>query len=418
MKMYRRLNTVVLFIVLVMGLTMTSNAQPLDDCIPAEGAPIRIGAVFPQVGLFTVRSAEPYQGAQAMLDAFNACGGANGRPVEWVFIPANDRQEAEAAAQEIIAQDIPLIVGSGSLAVLEALEQVAEENEIILWEVSEPILSTSQWVFSPRPTSLQLGAAATNFVQSVLPDALGFDTLRPALYYNSSPRGDLIATGIESMLNVPLIELENFPSRGDSVRDQNVNVMMVAAFDGAAESIWRSLQFNNANIDAWVQVGTEISRRDLCERIGNYDGMFLVGPSGDVSESYRETTLGELYTRYVEIYRESFGERPSERADLSASGLYMLLRYVLPEVQGAFTPGNVRDAILNVNIDERVGLMGEGLAFGGEGLNQYASTVIQQSHDGEFCTVWPGAIATCEAGIQTFPTWRERVLLEEELGCG
>jgi hypothetical protein len=97
--------------------------------------------------------------------------------------------------------------------------------------------------------------------------------------------------------------------------------------------------------------------------------------------------------------------------------MYLLLHEVLPNVSDLSSAEAIRAAILATE-DTGGGLMGYGFTTAASpALNDSASVIVQQRQDGRLCSIWPSAIATCEASVQPFPTWRQRVLASERQGC-
>jgi ABC-type branched-subunit amino acid transport system substrate-binding protein len=130
-----------LFLLLLLLLSAHPPTLAQDDasaCNPADGTPVRIGAIFAQDDLFGVAAGNPYRGVQAIVAAVNACGGVNGQPVELVYIAANNREQAQEAVAQL-PDDISLVIGSGSLAVSEVLSNAASEQSFIYWEVTESL---------------------------------------------------------------------------------------------------------------------------------------------------------------------------------------------------------------------------------------------------------------------------------------
>ena len=194
--------------------------------------------------------------------------------------------------------------------------------------------------------------------------------------------------------------------------------MVVGAFDDDADRLWFQLREADANIDAWIHVGGAGYRRNLCQRYGNFDGLTSISATGAVSPSFRNDITNDLYRAYRQSYVRTHNEDPSQRADLAASGVYMLVEHVLPGIDGEATPESIRQAIMELNLTQASGMMGEGLAFADNGsFNEMAGVIAQQQQNGAFCSAWPDAIATCSDEILPFPTWRERALANENYVC-
>lgn len=401
--MHNRLLSILLLFIAFLPMRVLAQG-----CIPADGDPIRIGAIFPTASLLTARSSEGYQGAEAMRRTVNECGGVNGRPVEWELAPAQDRYDSPEAVQSLVDTGIPLIVGSGSTAVSEGARDAAEAAGVVYWEVTEPVESPGEWTFSPRPNGYQMGQQAAQFIEAQYPDA------RVALVYDDIPFALTIASGVRDTLNdAPAIDEEfdvyNTYELASRMRDDGFTVLILITFDADGYWLWYSAREADANLDAWLHIGSEGYWQNLCARVYNIEGFMSLTPYAQASEDYREEVIGEIDSLYRDVYEQEFDADPSLEANLSASGVYLLLRYVLPSVEGEFTAENIRTAIAALNIHESIGLVGEGLAFDG-GLNTASIAPVRQQQNSRFCSIHPSAIATCVSGIEEFPTWRERAI--------
>jgi hypothetical protein len=419
-----RYRLIIIMILFVFGSAVWAQADA-DDCQPATGAPISIGAVFPSESLFSQEANDPYRGMSAMIEAMNDCGGVDGRPIRLAFVPANNREQARAAV-ETLTGDVPLIIGSGSLAVSEVLLAASADGSFVYWEVSEMLDSRHEWSFSPLLGSHVLGTKVADFLNTQIAALLDEAAPQIALIHEDRPRVQSIAQGITEALNVPpMIEhsyenqLNDSYSLAVDMREYGINTVVVVAFDQDTDRLWYNMREADANVEAWIQVGGDNFRRDTCNRLGNTDGLISISLSGGGSSQYRLASIGAVYEQYTASYQEQFGRAPSENADLAASGMYLLLRYILPTVAGDFTPESVRSAILSAEVDAPAGLMGEGLSIQADsGENGYGVAVVQQRQHNQFCTIFPSAVATCADPLQSFPTWRERVTDAQYATCG
>lgn len=399
-----------IIVLIVLSLSVSLTAQ--SDCAHAQGEPLIIGGVLPEGSLFSTDAAEPSNGVVTMVDAANACGG--GRAVELMIVPADNREEALSAV-ETLRGKVPLIIGGGSAAVSEALNEASAEGDFVYWEVSEPLDEPSEWAFSPRPNNHQLGAAAAQFVTTQIPELIDGRTPRVALLYEE--RTTAVAQGIQDSLTPEIIRryantLDNAYQLGISIREQQIDVVMVLTFESDAAHFWNTLRQADANIAAWVQVGSRLP--DVCEAFA----AFSVMATGEVNEQYRLDTTGAVYSQYLDSYQQLFNvNQPGERADLAASGVYLLLTQVLNERTNS--ADSIRDAILASDVLLSTGFMGEGMSIDVDlHTNRAATAIIQQRQQQGFCSVYPDAVATCLNPLQSFPTWRERALAASEGKCG
>jgi ABC-type branched-subunit amino acid transport system substrate-binding protein len=408
-------------------LTLTGISDAQEECVPADGEPIIIGAIFPEGNLLTRRDGDAYQGAEAMRQAVNACGGVNGRPVRFLYEPANDRDDAAEAAHRLVEAGVPLIVGSGSQAVSEGAREVTESAGMIYWEMTESLDNAGEWSFSSRPDYETLGAVSVWFTVRGLAEALQIEpeSLRIALVYEERPRGREVEQGVLTILELrdiePIFEhtysdiLWETHNLAERIRDERIDVLIFSGFDEDGEYLWYDLREADANIKAWIQVGSQGYGREWCERGGNMQGFISIDATGPVNDNYRREAMGEVYTLYRRVYLNEYGTEPSYRADLSAAGMYMLLHYILPAIDGDITPTQFASGVLSIPYSEgQIGMMGEGTWVDSVGeINGSLGEVVRQQQGSFFCSVWPEEIATCAAGVQPFPTWRERALMEQ-----
>lgn len=408
-----------LLVWLVTSFGWTVSAQ--ENCTPATGEAVRLGAVFPPETLFSAGAADAYRGVKTMVDAFNACGGVNGRPVELIYAPAANRDQVIGAVEQL--QGVPLIIGSGSPAVSDALVAASEAGAFLYWEVTEPLDVYHQWSFSPRLNSYDLGLFTAEFVKAaVVPDVLDGEPASAALIYDDRPRAQMTVDGLRAELGDVLAYDYTAPlttayDLAVELREAGINIVVVIGLDEDADRLWRAMQQADANVTAWIQIGGSSYRRNTCNRLGSTDGLISISTTGSASADYYTNQIGAVYEQYRAAYQAQFQREPSEQADQAASGMYLLLRGALPQAK-TFTADEVRQAVLAADVPASMGLLGEGLAFPfAEGTNTRAGSPIWQRQAGDFCTIYPAAIATCQQPVQPFPTWRDRAKLEAQSSC-
>jgi branched-chain amino acid transport system substrate-binding protein len=403
-----------LFVMLYLASFIIIQAQD-STCVPlADDAPtMTVGLVFP-AGLFiTPNRVQYYEGAVAMLDAMNRCGGEDGMHVDWVHESAEDYGDAvDAMATLVQEHDVKLVIGGGSSAVSMGLSDAAGSLGIIFWETTEGTPVDGSFSFSITSGDFKRGEFTANFIRITYGD-----DAQVALIYNELDRPARIAKGIRDALKDNILideghdETLNSRALALDIRRQEVDVVVLVAFQEEADKLWRAMRDEDANVDGWLNVGDPGYRNGLCRRIGETDGLITIHRFAMTSP---DNTIFEEFASY---YQTKFGLYPTERAHLTASGVYMLLRYVLPQLDSNPSVDAIRDAIYSADADIGEGLMGEGLRINPDtGNNQDATLVVQQNQSGQFCTVSPSALATCDS-TELFSTWRERAIIQDEQGC-
>ncbi|NWG18480.1 MAG: ABC transporter substrate-binding protein [Chloroflexi bacterium] len=402
----------------VFGFAAAQDAPA--ECSPAAGAPVRIGAVFPPDSLFSVEAADPYRGVIAMIEALNACGGVNGRPVELVYHAAANHNQALAAV-EALRDDVPLVIGSGSPVIGDVLLEAARDGAFVYGEVTEPLDTPHEYAFSLRPSSAAFGRLAADFVNDFAAKLPEGEPLRTAVIYENRPRASAAAAELIAALDATPLRAHPYNNTltdtydlAVQIREMDINTVILIGFEDDGDRLWYDLREADANLRAWIHIGGEAYRRSTCNRLGNTDGLIAISAAGPASENYQRRALGALYDQYIQVYRQRFEREPGERANQTASGVYLLLRYAAPADD--FSADGFRAAILAADAPAPAGLMGEGVSFAA-GANAEAAIIVTQRQNGQFCAVYPAALATCPDGLLPFPTWRERALIEEQTTC-
>jgi len=412
MKVLKR--QIIFIVMLCLLLVGVLQAQDVT-CIPlADDAPtMTVGLVFPAGIFITPNRVQYYEGAVAMLDAMNRCGGADGMRVDWVHRSAEDYDDAVDAMSKLVEDyDIKLVIGGGSGAVSMGLSDAAGSLGIIFWETTEGTPVDGRFSFSVTSGDFKRGEITADFIRTTYGD-----DAKVALIYNELDRPATIVDGIRHALKDNIViddghdETLNARALALDIRRQGIDVVVLVAFQEQADKLWRAMRDEDANVEGWLNVGDPGYRYGLCPRIGETDGLITIHRFAMTNPD------NAIFSEFATYYQTEFGKFPSERAHLTASGVYMLLRYVLPQLESNPTADAIRDAIYSINIEMGEGLMGEGLSINpATGNNQEASVVVQQNQGGAFCTISPSALATCDSA-QIFSTWRERAIIQDEQGC-
>ncbi len=402
----------ILFIGIFFCLTISVVGAQSDVCegVVDDLPTITIGLVFPSDTFIMPNRGDFHRGAWMMAQTMNDC---TQNKIEWVSEFAEDYDTAVQAVQRLTDEhDVQLIVGGGSIAIGNGIANTTQELDIIFWETTDGIADGGVSAFSVTNNSVQRGLNVAEFIRNTYGD-----DARIALIYNERERSAGIAEGINSMLGENIV-IENTHdesiSASDiavSIRRQEIDVVVLATFQTIADSLWFAMRNADANVAGWINVGDPGYSDDLCERLGRSDGLITI-------HRFAMTQPDNLiFDTFATNYESEYDVSPDERAHLTASGVYMLMNYVLPQIDDTVSTETIREAISQAFADIGDGLMGEGLEINSDsGTNELASLVVQQNQSGQFCTVLPSALANCEIE-ETLVTWRDRAVIQDQDGC-
>jgi ABC-type branched-subunit amino acid transport system substrate-binding protein len=404
----QRLLTIVLILLILVPIIVAQDTA----CVPATGEAIVVGAIFPQDVLLVSDTTAYYQGADAMRQTINACGGIENRPIEWIFETASSFDSGQAAFERLSnRQAVPLIVGSGFDAVHDALVEAVDEAGIVLWEVSENLEADSEWVYYALPQDRTIGRETARFVIEAAAGLLS-EPLQIALIHEDRPRAQRIAQGFRNQFEGGIVidesysnSLNNAESLAVAMRELDVNVVVIVAFHNDADRLWLAMRQADANVGAWLHIGGADYQNGLCNRLANTDSLLLVGTSSLINDAFPQAVNPAILAAYLQTYRDLYGTAPNFQANLSASGMYVLLTEILPQTNGDYSAEAIR-SVLETTDMSHMGMVGEA-----------AAVVAQQNQNGAFCTVSPSGLSTCGESLQSFPTWRERALRMQQRYC-
>lgn len=391
----------IIVIIVLFGVILTPvSAQ--GDCVPASGEPITLGAVFPQDFLLLDNSNNAYSAVLAVTELYNQCN-EGARPIEWQLEPATTYDDAIEAMERFSENNVPIVIGSGMESVSEGLNDAAAEHEIVFWDVTErPRQMPSDWSFTLRPSDTVLGNRTAQFIQTEVVNAVLDEPLRLALVAEDTPRANMMADAVREQLGNAIVVDETIARTSDvavSIRESDANVLLVISISGDATSLWFAMRQADANVDAWMFLGQEeltITSRYVDDP--DTTGVMIVGSQHVAVESIEQVISQEWYTLFLQAYRDLSDDAPDTKALSVAVGTYHLLVSVLSQVPADITSEAVRAVMQNTSDIDLFN------------LTEPLSLVVRQRQENGYCLLAPLSFVTCDAPMQAFPTWRQRVL--------
>lgn len=377
-------------------------APARSECVPASGDPITLGAVFSQGFLVLDDSNSAYNAVLATTDLYNQCNGGD-PPIQWQLEVATTYDDARAAAETLSEDNIPLVIGSGMDSVSDGLADAAAEHSFVFWDVTEhPRETPSDWSFAFRPDDTLLGTRTASYIQNDVANSVLEQPLRVALVVEDTPRAVTMADAVRLALGDAIVmdaTIGNVANTGVRIRESGANVLLAIIINADATNLWFDMRQADANVQAWLMLGQDrlmLTRRHGVDR--DTTGVMTIDVNHFALADVAQAISVEWYDAFLHQYSEYADAVPDTRAMSAAVGTHHLLYAILSQLGTEVSSDKIRSGLQDTSDTEQFGVL-DGLPL----------TVYQQQSDG-YCLLSPLAFATCNAPMQPFPTWRQRVL--------
>lgn len=391
-----RLLIIIIILLGSMGMQVLSQ-----ECVPATGDPITLGAVFPQDFLLLDDNNTAFNAVLAMTTVFNQCNGGS-RPIEWQLEVATNYDDAVDAIAQFGDDNIPLVIGSGMDSVSEGLNDSVAGQGIVFWDVTQPPRQNpSDWTFALRPDDTALGTLTADYIRAEIAPTLLDDPLRVALVTEDIPRALVMAEAVREQLE-PFIVVDEPINSGNlavNIRETDANVLLVISIRDDATDLWFAMRQADANVDAWMFLGQDnlmITRRYVDDR--DTTGVMVIGSQHFAVESIEQVIPAERYVAFRDAYHDIADQTPDIQALSAAVGTYYLLASVFSDTSEALTGDEIRQALENTS---------DTAIFN---MTDISPLVVRQNQVTGYCLLAPAPLMTCSEPMQPFPTWRQRAI--------
>lgn len=314
--MHRR--TLALLVPLALALAACGGVGPAEEAGGDDDGPVTIGISLPLTGDFSDPGAGIQRGYELWAEQVNAGGGLLGREVELrVLDDASDPDKAVADYERLITQDqVDLVFGPFSSRLVIPTSAVAEREQMLFVEPAgaspEVFQRGLEYLFYAAPaTAERHGDLVAEFILGLPPDQ------RPqAVAYTKldDPFAKPIAEGVQAKLEQAGIrtvlddtyppEQTNFQPLAAKIRDARADVLIAGSQDVDAIGLVRALKELGHQVDL-AMLSTGPTLPDFDREVGGAEG--ILAPVGySVQADYPSNT------EFVQAYRDSYGEDPSE----------------------------------------------------------------------------------------------------------
>lgn len=378
---------------------------------PQSHAQVKIGVVNSLSGPFAAFGERYRTGLEVALEEINADGGINGEDLQLEI--QDDRSEAQsalAAAESLINEDVPLIIGSYASSITGPMAQLMTREEvplIVLGSADNSITKPgSPWVFRAKHNSTIVARTYFDY----------FDYLRERgdaeletvamLYGNGAWPTSLANAGKE------FAEERGYEVVGDQAYDQGTSdfrpilnrfrseepdILYIVSYADDGVAITRQLREVGVNAHV-IAIDTSAALPNFPEQVG--DLAEYVATVVSWSKDVQYEGVDDLYERL----KAASGSEPSF---YEAEG-YLALRIAADALRRAGSTDReaVRDALDQTDLETPVTTVRFEDNDGFQNQNPIRSLILQ-IQDGEHVTVFPEELAAAEPRHPT-PAWEER----------
>lgn len=363
---------------------------------PAEW---RVGALFPLSGAAALLGDEAARGLELAVEERNAAGG---RAVRLIRADVTEPAQALAEARRLIQQErAGLLFGSVSAPIGQAALQAAESLETSFVELATAADSLTErgarYLVRTAPRATDYGILAAEVLTRCLPGHLGqpADALRVALLHENAASSESIAIALETRLREAAITVverlphgprtTEMPAMVQRVRAAGVNVLIHAANEGDAISLFRALAEASWRPAAVMGAGLAWGLADLARAIGPaLDGTFAL----DVPPIATADRWAPGARIFAEAYQRRWGTPPRSGLSLAAyAGAQLILS------QPNLERGPLRTGLAALDLAEGSLPNGWGFRMDERGQNTRARPVLLQWQSGKPVAVFPAEVA-------------------------
>ncbi len=394
---------------------------------PDPGPSIDIGAIYPRTGPQGPGGLDELAGVQTALELARRHGDRFASRVNIKVVSAATPDDAAGAVDRLVAQHVPLVIGTYGSSLAEAAAARADERHTVYWEtgaVADMITAGRSYVFRTVATGSTLGRTAVDFTSQVLLADAG---TRPRqgrvvvlavddLYGRSVADEEVAALQTAGMDLLGRINYD--PHAYDPIAiarevgalgpDYLLDVSYVD--DGVA--IWRQLLELGVPLKAAVGTSSAFCTPEFGRALGAQAiGLFAADkPNASINPSVLSPDAALLLQEASATYAANHhGARMEISAMAGFVGGWALFHDVIPKIKGSITAESIRAAAYQVDLPRGSSVNGGGIRFAPAGSQSAGQNLLAASVVGQWQAVqtmrvvYPAGFATTEPVLPAFP---------------
>jgi branched-chain amino acid transport system substrate-binding protein len=367
---------------------------------------LRLGALYPFSGSFTLLGDESFRGLELAAEERNAAGGLLGRPIRLVKGDAMDQAQALAEVRRLIGEArVATVFGTYASPLAFAATQVAELAGMPYFElgaIADPITDRGfRYVFRTCPRASDFARESVNAIPDALcptlalaPEALKIAILHEDGLYGQSVGGfqeaQIKARGLNQVEKLAYgarsIDLSAMIQR---LRGLGADVVLHTGYQNDIVLFYRGLREAGWWPRMVIGAGAGYSLSDTARAIGpDFDGTMNV--------AFTPLAVNERVApgaaAFAELYQRRYGSEPRSGHSLAN---YVGAQFGFDALQraGSAEKDKLRAAVLATDIPEGTTANGWGARFDEKGQNQRARPFLQQWQGNRLVTVAPAEAA-------------------------
>ncbi|GGC40004.1 ABC transporter ATP-binding protein [Siccirubricoccus deserti] len=391
------------------------RARPATAQQPTAPAnELRLGALFPFTGSFTLLGDESFRGLELAAEERNAAGGLLGRPVRLVKGDAMDQAQALAEVRRLIGEArVAAVFGTYASPLAFAATQAAELAGIPYFElgaIADPITDRGfRYVFRTCPRASDFARESVNAIPDALCPILGLapearaslrpETLKLAILHEDGLYGQSVGGFQEVQIKargLNLVEKLAYGARSidlsamiQRLHGLGADVVLHTGYQNDIVLFYRGLREAGWWPRMVIGAGAGYSLTDTARAIGpDFDGTMNV----DFTPFAVNERAAPGAAAFAELYQRRYGSEPRSGHSL-ANYVGAQIGFDALHRAGGTDKDKLRAAVLATDVAEGTTATGWGARFDEKGQNQRARPFLLQWQGNRLMTVSPAEAA-------------------------
>lgn len=387
---------------------------------------IEIVTALPFSGGLAEIGQDMYDGANIARQIINDAGGVDGRKVTFTKADVPDPQSGVTEVNRVIAQEQAKIVFCCYSSSIDlAVSPVTERNQVVMVEAGAIAPEITErgfkYLLRTQSTATQYGSGALGLLEDVVLPKLGRDSsdVRVAIVHEQGSYGEAYAGVVEKGmkdLGLNVVAKESYdPDSTDltslvlAVKAAKPTIVMAASYTNDAVLFYDQARQQGLSPEVFIGAGGGHSNALFGESQGKFaNGVFESSSSAHVNQDALTEEMQKVSADFRERYKKLRNKPVSNQVILGFSGMWALLKYVLPKASDPMDPDAIMEA--STGVEAPLGSLsnGWGVDFDETGQNTLAEPSVQQWQDEELVVVYPEDLATTDPIMIPLPPWNQR----------